>query len=402
MDVLQSFASWLYQSDASPFAHLSGETQFIVLGIIGALLLYAILIFRPAPGLGEPTGPQNDQDGRGGTPHWSVRTIADRTARVALPLLKALILVVAAVVWGRMLMAHPGFPGTGLPREPLFVAYAGFITWIVAARFWAMGRKARMTVLDSDEGTVGLNFWWVSELGLQESARLRVGGLFGQGESGVFWVNPALKRNEIALPLALRERLRAEEGTERKFTLGSSEGGAGPWPVLVALPLAYAVMSTPGDGLATASIEPAATQCTPKVVETEKIIEKVVEKPVPQIVDREICTVYFDFDKSALTPAARKAIATVDGKSHEPGVHVTVIGHTDTVGTPGYNQTLSEERAASAAKALEAEGIPVTTTEGRGENDLAVSTPDDTREMRNRRTVITIDPPVLADNIPTQ
>jgi len=253
-------------------------------------------------------------------------------------------------------------------------------------------------VVDSDDGTVGLNYWWVSELGLRESARLRLGGILGQGEAGVFWLSPGQKRNEIALPPALKARLRVKDGDERNFTLASTEGGAGPWPLLLALPLAYGAMQPHGQVLATGAIEPVAATCEPRIIQTEKI----VEKPVTQIVEREICTVYFDFDKSSLNENAKRALATVDGKAREQGALIGVVGHTDTKGTVPYNQTLSQERAESAAKSLEAHGISVSKIEGRGESDLAVMTPDETREARNRRTVITVDPPELARQIPTQ
>lgn len=403
MDVLQSIATWLYQADASVFAGLDAKVQLIVLGLLAVALFYFLMIFRPAPALGDVTGPQLDEDGRGGTPHWSVRTPADRALRLALPALKAVSLILLAMVWGAAALTHPQVAGWGLPTGPIFAVYGAVMSWIVIAKFWAMGRKARLTVVDSDDGTVRLNYWWVSELGLQESAKLRLGGRLGQGEAGVFWLNPGQKRHEIAIPIALKQRLGVDDGTMRSFTVSSTAGGAGPWPVLVALPLAYAMLGATSQTNGSVVLEPQqAAQCTPQVIEKEKIVEKVVERDIPKIVDREICTVFFDLDKASLNEAAKHALATVDGKSREPGVHVGVVGHTDTTGSVPYNQTLSEQRAAVTARVLENHGIPVATVEGRGEGDLAVPTPDQTLEPRNRRTVITIDPPVRMTDVPTQ
>jgi len=73
------------------------------------------------------------------------------------------------------------------------------------------------------------------------------------------------------------------------------------------------------------------------------------------------------------------------------GSRFRIEGHTDTVGDAELNQSLSEKRAASVASFLESRyGVsgdrlqPV----GMGEKGLAVPTPDQTAEMRNRRVQI--------------
>ncbi|MFZ4736057.1 MAG: OmpA family protein [Bradymonadia bacterium] len=65
-----------------------------------------------------------------------------------------------------------------------------------------------------------------------------------------------------------------------------------------------------------------------------------------------------------------------------------VAGHTDTVGGPGDNLTLSEKRARAIAEYLRGKGVKVPVYYlGVGEAGLAVDTPDDTDEARNRRAV---------------
>jgi outer membrane protein OmpA-like peptidoglycan-associated protein len=68
------------------------------------------------------------------------------------------------------------------------------------------------------------------------------------------------------------------------------------------------------------------------------------------------------------------------------------VGHTDTVGSVGFNQGLSEERARQVADALTARGIPAgaMTQAGRSENQLAVETGDNVREPQNRRVEIVL------------
>lgn len=103
-------------------------------------------------------------------------------------------------------------------------------------------------------------------------------------------------------------------------------------------------------------------------------------------------TVFFDTNRFNLDAAARgvirEAVAAIRSR---PGVGVAVVGHADTVGRPGPNQTLSERRANEVRRALLAEGVQAQiATQGRGETDLAVATPDNTNERRNRRAVIVL------------
>jgi outer membrane protein OmpA-like peptidoglycan-associated protein len=63
--------------------------------------------------------------------------------------------------------------------------------------------------------------------------------------------------------------------------------------------------------------------------------------------------VLFDFDKATIKkeaePSLRK-VATVLGAN--PGAKVAIEGHTDAKGADAYNQTLSEQRAASVKQWL--------------------------------------------------
>ena len=65
-----------------------------------------------------------------------------------------------------------------------------------------------------------------------------------------------------------------------------------------------------------------------------------------------------------------------------------VAGHTDTVGGPGDNLSLSEKRARAIADYFRVQGVKVPVYYlGVGESGLAVDTPDNTDEARNRRAV---------------
>lgn len=54
----------------------------------------------------------------------------------------------------------------------------------------------------------------------------------------------------------------------------------------------------------------------------------------------------FEFDKATLTPRAEETLSVLGPMIQNAGEHpVTIEGHTDSVGTDEYNQTLSERRA---------------------------------------------------------
>jgi len=127
---------------------------------------------------------------------------------------------------------------------------------------------------------------------------------------------------------------------------------------------------------------PVTAACPPQ------IRDEVVETPDPIQV-----TVYFDYDKSNLTPEASSLIREAVARSRDFDVDaVRVVGNTDTSGSSAYNQALSERRARVVRDALIAQGIGASmiSIEGRGENSLAKPTPDGVREPLNRRSEITI------------
>ena len=101
--------------------------------------------------------------------------------------------------------------------------------------------------------------------------------------------------------------------------------------------------------------------------------------------------IFFDWDKSTITPDGMRIVeqAAAAYRTGAP-VQIQVTGYTDRSGSPGYNQRLSERRAAAVAAALARLGVPrdQMTVAGRGENDNRVPTADGVREPQNRRVEI--------------
>ena len=102
---------------------------------------------------------------------------------------------------------------------------------------------------------------------------------------------------------------------------------------------------------------------------------------------------YFGFNETNITDRARQTLDAVVAAVNALGTTaLSVVGHTDTVGSVGYNQGLSEARANRVADALIARGVPAgaMTLAGRSENQLAVDTGDNVREPLNRRVEIVL------------
>jgi outer membrane protein OmpA-like peptidoglycan-associated protein len=109
-------------------------------------------------------------------------------------------------------------------------------------------------------------------------------------------------------------------------------------------------------------------------------------------------------EASKLAESAAKILAALKRVANEAPLQLFVVGYTDTVGTSESNQTLSEARARSIAAWFRSHGVRVPIlTAGMGEEALAVATPDETAEARNRRAeyILSVDPPGL-DNAPHQ
>ena len=107
--------------------------------------------------------------------------------------------------------------------------------------------------------------------------------------------------------------------------------------------------------------------------------------------DQELIQIiYFDFDKFNLSKVSMDKIKLfLDNYGNEITEYL-VIGHTDTKGTKNYNLSLSIKRAEVVKEILINYGINQNNIKifGKGEESLAVDTPDDTKQPANRRVEI--------------
>ena len=124
-------------------------------------------------------------------------------------------------------------------------------------------------------------------------------------------------------------------------------------------------------------------------------------KPAPVIVCPDIIVLknlHFAFDSSTVHADDKDQLAMARDfiRANVPeGCHVTetidVIGHTDSVGSEAYNQTLSVQRAQAVVDYLSSIGVqtPMNAV-GKGELEPAADNNDEAGRAQNRRVVIDI------------
>ena len=116
-------------------------------------------------------------------------------------------------------------------------------------------------------------------------------------------------------------------------------------------------------------------------------------EPEPEPVYATYYVVFFDFDSSELSNAAKQTLdeATEAALAMRP-YKIIIRGHTDRAGPDKYNLGLSERRALSVAGYMIEQGAGrfVIDAEGLGESEPIAKTADNVRDGRNRRVEVTL------------
>lgn len=101
----------------------------------------------------------------------------------------------------------------------------------------------------------------------------------------------------------------------------------------------------------------------------------------------------FDFGKDTIRPDSKPVLDDVVAKLKKfPGVRVTIVGHTDNVGSPEANLDLSRRRAASVKQYLVDGGIDESRieTDGKGDTEPVGDNETEAGRAQNRRIVFDI------------
>ncbi|EIK94749.1 hypothetical protein PMM47T1_20673 [Pseudomonas sp. M47T1] len=122
----------------------------------------------------------------------------------------------------------------------------------------------------------------------------------------------------------------------------------------------------------------------------------VEQAPLPKQEVIVIRDVHFEFDSAKLTTADKAQLDKVATKLKPEAstTQLTVTGHTDSVGKPGYNKKLSERRAHSVVDYLISVGIPrasFVSVSGAGESQPVADNKTADGRAQNRRVEIRID-----------
>jgi outer membrane protein OmpA-like peptidoglycan-associated protein len=146
------------------------------------------------------------------------------------------------------------------------------------------------------------------------------------------------------------------------------------------------------------SLPPSTTDIISRASYYECVRTPGMDEYVPEVDNIYVCddmlvvdgVVHFDFDKSNIDNEASTTLITFTKKllMDSPSVKVTVVGHTDAVGTEAYNMGLGMRRAQAVAQYLRNKGVNVVEVISKGETELVENTQEKSRP--NRRAVSTV------------
>ncbi|KPL68137.1 hypothetical protein SZ64_08395 [Erythrobacter sp. SG61-1L] len=126
-----------------------------------------------------------------------------------------------------------------------------------------------------------------------------------------------------------------------------------------------------------------------------KAFGKAATPPPPPVCNKGPYIVFFDWDKSDITPEAATTLdSAVTAYGNCGTVPIMLAGYADRSGSTQYNVGLSNRRNASVQTYLVGKGIPSSaiSSEGFGEANPRVPTADGVRELQNRRVEISYGP----------
>jgi outer membrane protein OmpA-like peptidoglycan-associated protein len=102
---------------------------------------------------------------------------------------------------------------------------------------------------------------------------------------------------------------------------------------------------------------------------------------------------FFDSNQATIKPRSRTELdRLVEFLRQDPSLRVEVAGHTDNVGTPAANLSLSQRRAQAVLSYLSAHGVPATRlrAKGYGETKPLAANDSEAHRAQNRRIELRI------------
>jgi OOP family OmpA-OmpF porin len=128
--------------------------------------------------------------------------------------------------------------------------------------------------------------------------------------------------------------------------------------------------------------------------ESKSFTNDMILVPVKEKAEIVLNNVFFNFDSYAILAKSKSELdRMLQVMKENTGIKVSIIGHTDNIGTEPYNLTLSENRAKAVVDYLIANGIAKArlSFEGQGELYPAVPNMNPTTRAQNRRVNFKVD-----------
>jgi outer membrane protein OmpA-like peptidoglycan-associated protein len=208
----------------------------------------------------------------------------------------------------------------------------------------------------------------------------------------------SLKRETLARQLARSEALR------RQSELTSAEQRQMSQAQIDSLQRHNARIQQQADSLRRAN-EAANEQLNNALTQLRNLVTEITNlRETSRGIVISLSDILFDVNRATLKPGAESNVRRIAGILQQyPDRQIAVEGHTDATGSDAYNQTLSEERAASVRAALIAGGVPegqITST-GFGKTQPVATNDTPAGRQQNRRVeIIVLGAGKLADVVP--
>jgi outer membrane protein OmpA-like peptidoglycan-associated protein len=134
---------------------------------------------------------------------------------------------------------------------------------------------------------------------------------------------------------------------------------------------------------------------------TKKVEEPIIEPtPLKTAIKQAYDNLLFATNKAIILEVSYPyLIELANALKDNPIYNISLIGHTDNLGTDISNQVLSEQRAKAVADFLIAEKVPISRIKSTGKGESMPITKNDTKENRdkNRRVEFIITIPIVEE-----